>query len=67
VPLDEGLLTFVIVGGGPTGVEIAGALADLFLHVLPRDYPDLAVNKARVVLVEMGQWLLPFMKESLRT
>lgn len=65
--VDEGLLTFVIVGGGPTGVETAGALADLFLHVLPRDYPDLAVNKARVVLVEKGQWLLPFMQASLRT
>ena len=37
--VDEGLLTFVIVGGGPTGVETAGALADLFVHVLPRDYP----------------------------
>ena len=65
--VEEGLLTFVVVGGGPTGVETAGALADLFLHVLPRDYPDLAVHKARVVLVEMGQWLLPFMQESLRT
>jgi NADH dehydrogenase len=53
---DEGerarLLTFVIAGGGPTGVEYAGALSELFLHVLPKDFPRLDLAAARVVLVE---------------
>ena len=35
------LLNFVIVGGGPTGVELAGAIAELKNHIVPRDYPDL--------------------------
>ena len=48
----QALLTFVIVGGGPTGVELAGAFAELIGHVLKRDYPALDVNSARVVLVE---------------
>ena len=46
------LLTFVIVGGGPTGVELAGAFAELIRHVLRKDYPMLDVAQARVLLVE---------------
>jgi NADH dehydrogenase len=46
------LLTFVMVGGGPTGVELAGAFAELIRHVLKRDYPTLNMAEARVVLVE---------------
>jgi NADH dehydrogenase len=46
------LLTFVIAGAGPTGVEYAGALSELFLHVLPKDFPRLDFASARVVLVE---------------
>jgi NADH:ubiquinone reductase (H+-translocating) len=46
------LLTFVIVGGGPTGVEYAGALAELLDMVLGRDYPELDRRDARVVVVE---------------
>jgi NADH dehydrogenase len=46
------LLTFVIAGAGPTGVEYAGALSELFLHVLPKDFPRLDFAAARVVLVE---------------
>ncbi|KPV43027.1 pyridine nucleotide-disulfide oxidoreductase, partial [Kouleothrix aurantiaca] len=43
------LLTFVVVGGGPTGVELAGAFAELIRHVLRKDYPMLDVSQARVV------------------
>src|SRR5215207_144764 len=50
--VDEGELNFVVVGGGPTGVEMAGALAELFAVVFKRDYPTLGVGRARVVLVE---------------
>jgi NADH dehydrogenase len=59
--VDDGVLTFVVVGGGPTGVEVAGALAELFTNVLRKDFPRLDVSRARVVLVEMGDRLLaPF-------
>src|SRR5690606_19834824 len=37
--VDAGILNFVIVGGGPTGVELAGAMVELFQRVLPKDYP----------------------------
>ena len=65
--VNDGALTFVIVGGGPTGVETAAALVDLFQHELRRDYPDLTVNCARVILVQRGASLLPSFKEHLRT
>ncbi|HLZ08277.1 MAG TPA: NAD(P)/FAD-dependent oxidoreductase, partial [Chloroflexota bacterium] len=48
----QALLTFVIAGGGPTGVELAGALAELTRVVLARDYPEVDVNDTRVILVE---------------
>ena len=65
--LDRGGLTFVVVGGGPTGVETAGALAELFAMVFRRDYPDLDLSRARVVLVEMqGHLLHPFATSSRR-
>lgn len=51
-------LTFVIVGGGPTGVEYAGALAELLRLVLGRDFPDLSPALARIVLVEGQDRLL---------
>ena len=54
-------LTFVIVGGGPTGVEYAGALAELLEMVLGRDFPELEPGSGRVVLVEGADRLLgPF-------
>ncbi|MFP3900073.1 MAG: NAD(P)/FAD-dependent oxidoreductase [Acidimicrobiia bacterium] len=63
--VDRGELTFVVVGGGPTGVEMAGALAELFAVVLRRDHPALPVGRARVVLVEMRDaLLLPFHRSS---
>jgi len=46
------LLTFVIAGAGPTGVEYAGALSELFTHLLPKDFPRLDFAPVRVVLVE---------------
>jgi NADH dehydrogenase len=48
----KALLTFVVVGGGPTGVETAGALAELIIHVLAKDYPHMDLREVRVLLVE---------------
>jgi NADH:quinone reductase (non-electrogenic) len=56
--VDRGELNFVVVGGGPTGVEMAGALAELFAVVFKRDYPSLGVGRARVILVETRDRLL---------
>lgn len=52
------LMTFIIVGGGPSGVELAGALSELRRHVLKRDYPDTPMDELRFILVEGGQQLL---------
>lgn len=57
--IEDGALTFVVVGGGATGVEVAGALAELCSVVLRRDFPRLDTGKARIVLVEAGDALLP--------
>lgn len=65
--IDRGALTFVVVGGGPTGVETAGALAELFSVVFRRDYPHLDITRARVVLVEtLDSLLRPFHPSSQR-
>src|SRR6476659_1745878 len=64
--IDDGALTFVIVGAGPTGVETAGALSDLFYNLLPKDYHALATEQARIILVEMGQEVLAAFKQNLR-
>ncbi len=55
---DPSLLNFVIVGGGPTGVEMAGAMVELFDRVLPRDFPELDVSRAQVHLVEAQDGVL---------
>ena len=65
--IDQGALNFVIVGAGPTGVETAGALADLFYNLLPRDYHQLATEIARVIIIEMGKDVLATFKENLRS
>lgn len=57
--IDRGALTFVVVGGGPTGVEMAGAFAELIRHSLPADYPHLDLSRVRIVLLEMTDALLP--------
>lgn len=56
--VDPDLLTFVIVGGGPTGVETAGALAELIRDVMPHVYEQLPPDASRVILVNLGPTLL---------
>ncbi|MCC8188906.1 MAG: NAD(P)/FAD-dependent oxidoreductase [Bacteroides sp.] len=57
------LMTFVIVGGGPTGVELAGALAEMRNYILPKDYPDLDLSRMHIVLVDAGTRLLSAFQE----
>ncbi len=57
----QALMTIVIVGGGPSGVEIAGAMAEMKKTVIPRDYHDLDVNKMNIYLVNSGDRLLKSM------
>ena len=59
-------LTFVVVGGGPTGVEMAGALSELIRLVLVKDYPRLNIKDVRILLLEATDKLLPAMPERLR-
>src|SRR5439155_11372322 len=59
------LLTFVIIGGGPTGVELAGALAELAKAALARDFRHIDPATARIILVEAGPRLLPSFPRSL--
>jgi NADH dehydrogenase len=54
----DALLTFVIIGAGPTGVEMAGTIADLAKDTLPRDFRHIDTRKARVVLIEAGPRVL---------
>jgi NADH dehydrogenase len=60
------MLTFVIVGGGPTGVETSGALAELISHVMRKEYPELDVREARVLLLEAGNALIASYPDPLR-
>lgn len=60
------LLTFVVAGGGPTGVEYAGALSELIYGPIARDYPTLNVDEVRIVLVEAASNLLGAMPAHLR-
>ena len=59
-------LTFIVVGGGPTGVEMAGALSELIRLVLVKDYPRLNIKDVRILLLEATDRLLASMPERLR-
>ncbi len=60
----ETLMNIAIVGGGPTGVELAGALAELKRNILPRDYPDMDFSKLNICLIEGSNRLLLNMSEA---
>lgn len=63
--IEQGLLNFVIVGGGPTGVEMAGTLMELFKRVLPKDYPEVDITRAKIIMLEaMGNILTSFSPNS---
>jgi NADH dehydrogenase len=64
--IDDGALTFCIVGGGPTGVELAGALADLLRSDLKADYPNLPMDRVRIILYEFSPHLLGSFKPRLQ-
>jgi NADH:ubiquinone reductase (H+-translocating) len=61
----EGLLTFVVVGGGPTGVEAAAEMHDLIFDVLQDDYPNVDFNRVRIVLLNAGDNILQGLDPSL--
>jgi NADH dehydrogenase len=65
--IDDGALNVVVVGGGPTGIETAGALAELYRGVFTKDYPDVTPGQARIILVEAGPAIFPMFKPNLRT
>ena len=63
---EDGALHIVVVGGGPTGVETAGALAELYETNLAKDFPDLSRDHAKITLVEASPELFAMFKENLR-
>ena len=64
--VEDGALNVVIVGGGPTGVETAGAVAELYRADFAKDYPSLPQEQARITLVEAGPELFAMFKPKLR-
>ena len=60
------LLSFLVVGGGPAGVEIAGALGEMKKYVLPKEYPDIDPEEVRITLVEGTGKLLGAMRGNRR-
>jgi NADH:ubiquinone reductase (H+-translocating) len=60
------LLTFAIIGGGPTGVELAGALAEIARHTLREEFDAIDPESARIILIEAGATILSTFPESLR-
>jgi NADH dehydrogenase len=65
--VDDGAVAVVVVGGGPTGIESAGALAELYRSNFAEDYPGIAQDKARLVLVEAGPELMPMFRSEIRS
>jgi NADH dehydrogenase len=63
----DGALNMVVVGGGPTGVETAGAMAELYRGVFRKDYPDVAPEQARIVLVEASPEIFGMFKPEIRS
>lgn len=63
----EEILNIVVAGGGPTGVELAGALAEMKRYVLPRDYPDMDFSRLNIYLVEGAPNTLQNMSDASRT
>jgi len=59
----ERLMTVVVVGAGPTGVELSGAVAEMKKYVLPKDYPELDFTEMKIILLEGGDRTLPTMSE----
>jgi NADH dehydrogenase len=64
--IEDGALNVVVVGGGPTGVETAGALAELYRNTLAKDYPHVPQDDARLILVEAGPTLFAMFKPNLQ-
>jgi len=64
--VDDGALNVIVVGGGPTGVESVGALAELYRSNFAQDYPDVPQEKARLILVEAGPTLFAMFKQDIR-
>jgi NADH:ubiquinone reductase (H+-translocating) len=64
--IDDGALNVVVVGGGPTGVETAGALAELYSADFAKDYPSVASDSARITLVEAGPEVFSMFQPKLR-
>ncbi|MBS1774411.1 MAG: NAD(P)/FAD-dependent oxidoreductase [Bacteroidetes bacterium] len=60
----ERLMNIVVVGGGPTGVELSGALAEMKKNVLPKDYPEMDFSKLNIYLLEGGEHTLGAMSEA---
>lgn len=59
--MTDSLMTFVIVGAGPTGVELAGTLAEMKRFILPKDYPELNFDRMKIILVEGSERVLSAM------
>jgi NADH dehydrogenase len=63
---DEEILTFVIVGGGATGVELAGEMSDYFYKTFSKFYPKEIISKVKIILIERGNELIPQFSPKLR-
>jgi NADH dehydrogenase len=60
----EGIMNIVVVGGGPTGVELSGSLAELKKNILPKDYPDMDFSRLNIYLIEAGDATLGVMSKA---
>jgi NADH:ubiquinone reductase (H+-translocating) len=65
--VEDGALNIVIVGGGPTGIESAGALAELYRSNFAKDYPAIPQDQARIILVEAGPTLMAMFRSDIRS